>query len=237
MNDAERQLIHAPESPPPTPTAPAAAARPAPVPWATLLTSGRLGLICAQQFFRAAAYIFYATQFPAFLQQTRHVSESESGFLSAFALFGVVVGSLAGGMVMDALLRRTGSRWASRKGVAVTGTVGGGVFLLLAFAAGDLFTMVALIAVSTGFAGLAGPAGYTITIDQGGQHVGTVFSIMNTAGNIGATLLPIVLGAFVRAAGWDDALLFIAVLYFASAVCWMMLPVEGEIFSKQQDGK
>src|SRR5262249_15556862 len=32
-----------------------------PVPWTTLLTSGRLGLICSQQFFRAAAYVFYVT--------------------------------------------------------------------------------------------------------------------------------------------------------------------------------
>ena len=99
---------------------------------------------------------------------------------------------------MDYIWRRSGSRWASRKGVALLGTVGAGICLLCAYAPEGIFLMIALLTASTFCAGMAGPAGYTITIDQGGHHLAMVFSIMNTAGNIGATLVPVAVGAFAR---------------------------------------
>jgi MFS transporter, ACS family, D-galactonate transporter len=225
VNEAEWTLIRGPNARRDSP----AAERSPSVPWVTLLLSGRLALICAQQFFRAAAYIFYATLFPTFLQKTRHLSESESGFLSSFPLLGVVLGSLTGGILMDVILRRTGSRWASRKAIALIGTTCGGALLLLAFTADGLLLMMALITASMLFGGIAGPAAYTVTIDQGGPYVATVFSVMNTAGNIGAMLLPIALGAFVRATDWAYALPFVAALYFAAACCWAVLPVEGSV--------
>src|SRR5438094_6011815 len=104
VNEAERTLIAGS----PAAERVAAATPTAAVPWRTLLTSGRLALICGQQFFRASAYIFYATLFPTSLRETRHVSASESGFLSSFPLLGVVFGSLTGGILMDYIWRRSG---------------------------------------------------------------------------------------------------------------------------------
>ena len=97
-----------------------------------------------------------------------------------------------------------------------------------------MFIMIVLLTASTFCAGMAGPAGYTITIDQGGRHLATVFSIMNTAGNIGATLLPVAVGAFARWAGWNQALLLLAALYFAAAMCWAILQVEGQIVADDE---
>ena len=62
-------------------------------------------------------------------------------------------------------------------------------------------------------------------------------AIMNTAGNIGATLVPVAVGAFARWAGWNEALLFVAALYFAAAICWAILQVEGQIVPNPSAGK
>ena len=87
-----------------------------------------------------------------------------------------------------------------------------------------------MLTASTFHAGLTGPAGYTATIDLGGRHIATVFSIMNTAGNIGAALLAVVLPLWIEFTSWDHVLLFQAGLYFAAASCWGLLRVRGSIF-------
>ncbi len=232
VNEEERRWIEGPHPQPETP----ATDLPAPVPWRTVLTSGRLGLICGQQFFRAAAYIFLFSIFPEFLQKGHGISQDESGYWSALPLLGVVFGSLTGGLVMDWIWRRTGNRTLSRKGIALVGMLGAAVFMALAFLADSIGLMMAAITAAAFCGGLTGPAGYTITIDQGGRHVATVFSIMNTAGNVGATFLPVVLGAFVRWTSWDDALLFVACLYVGAALCWALLQAQGSIFAEASRG-
>jgi len=185
----------------------------------------QLGLVSGQQFFRASAYIFYTTLFPTFLQKARGVGESESGFWTSVPLLGVVFGSVTGGLAMDAIMRRTGNATLSRKGMGVVGVLGAGLFLTLAYLPADVVPTIALITASTFCSGLSGAAAYTVTIDMGGKHIATVFSIMNTAGNVGATLLPVGLGWLVRQTSWNDALLFAAALYGGAGVCWSLVRV------------
>lgn len=204
--------------------------KPPPVPWREILGSVRMWLICGQQFFRAAGYVFYVTFFPTFLQVARGLTVEESGQMGSLPLLGVVLGSTSGGLIMDQILRRTGSRLLSRKGVALVGVGGAAGFLGLAFLVEHALATVLLMTASTFCAGMAGPAGYTVTIDLGGRHVATVFSIMNMAGNIGAALLASVLPRFVQFASWDAVLLFQAGLYGAAGSCWLLLPIRASGF-------
>ena len=58
-------------------------------PWAAILTSSDMWLICGQQFFRAAGYVFYSTWFPTFLIATRGVSTAGAGALASLPLLAV----------------------------------------------------------------------------------------------------------------------------------------------------
>ena len=89
--------------------------------WRLLLINTTVGLLCAQQFFRAAGMVFFLTWFPTFLQKTRDVSITESGVLTTIAGVGGAIGSLTGGFFSDWLLRRTGNARLSRQGIAVAG--------------------------------------------------------------------------------------------------------------------
>ena len=67
-----------------------------------------------------------------------------------------------------------------------------------------------------------------MTIDLGGRHVPTVFSVMNAAGNVGATLFPAVIpyllgDAAGGAASWDGVLYAFAGLHVVAAICWLCL--------------
>jgi MFS family permease len=201
-------------------------------PWRTLLTSPQMGLICAQQFFRAAGYIFYQTWFPTYLQKARGVSVEESGYLTSLPLLGVVAGALVGGAVSDWLLARTGSRRLARKGLALTGQLVCAFLLLTAFFIDDATLAVLVITLGSCCAAAAGGVAYTLTMDLGGRHIGTVFSTMNMAGNVGAFVLPIVVPWLAAVTGqrWDLVLLLFVGIYLAAALCWMFVNPEVSLF-------
>lgn len=220
-------------------------------PWVRIFTDSRMLWICGQQFFRAACYIFYTSYFPLFLQETRRVGVSESGYLASFPLLGVVFGSMAGGIITDWIYRRTGSQTLSRKGVALFALTASAAFMFTAYWIEDVGLTVLWLSLSTFCAGLCGPAGYTATIDLGGKHVGTVFSIMNMAGNFGAALftlvcvrfeqfiklwkiesLPATPGAASQVTGWNEVMLVLGVLYLCGALCWLLLNMKGKPLSE-----
>ncbi len=180
-------------APKPKSTAPARE----PTPWGAILTSSAMWWICGQQFFRAAAYMFFATWFPTYLQEHHGLSRVQAGWLTSLPFWGVVVGGFLGGAVSDGILVRTGSRRLSRQGLAIGSMTCAALTTGLSLVVDDVALVIALFTFSAFFAALAGPCGYTITIDMGGRHVTTVFSMMNMAGNIGAMIFPAVVPLLV----------------------------------------
>lgn len=188
-----------------------------------VLLDVRTWLICGQQFFRAAGYVFYATWFPEFLRMTREVNTASAGQLTSLPLLGVVLGGAMGGVLADTVEHVTGSRRVSRQ---VLGIGSHGVCALLIFAAqfiADPTTATLVISLGSFVFALGTSSAYAITMDLGGPHTSTLFGLMNMCGNIGAALCPMVVGLLVTALGWGPILYFFAALYFAAAVCWLGL--------------
>ncbi|MCI0640812.1 MAG: MFS transporter [Gemmataceae bacterium] len=223
-----------------------------PLPWRKILTDPNMGCICGQQFFRAAGYNIFLTWFPTFLQVTRNVDESVSGYLTSLPLIGVVIGSAAGGLVTDWIFRRTGSATLSRKGVALFCLLVCAGLMASAYFVEQAILCVLIVSLGMVFAGACGPSSYTVTIDLGGKHVATVFSLMNMSGNIGAALLPVAVVQFEQWVqnlklsdpalyptfeewlqygvlipdGWNEVLFFLAGLYVAAALFWVFVRLD-----------
>jgi ACS family glucarate transporter-like MFS transporter/ACS family D-galactonate transporter-like MFS transporter len=145
-------------------------------------------------------------------------------------LVAVVVGNLLGGSLVDALFRRTGSARASRQAVAVAGVGLCGALFTLTPTITEPVLAITLLGAAALFFGIGSPSSYTITIDKGGPYVTAVFSIMNTAGNIGASISPIVVAQFVAASGsWQYVPTLLGGVYLAAAVCWLLLNPVGSL--------
>ncbi len=85
----------------------------------SLLTSRSMWGICIQSYFRAAGYLLFVTWLPAFLEYAYGLSVKEAASYTTFPLIGVILGTLFGGVIVDLIFRRSGSRKLSRTGVAV----------------------------------------------------------------------------------------------------------------------
>jgi MFS family permease len=199
--------------------------------WRRILTSRSLALLCAQQFFRAAAMVFFLTWFPTFLQKTRGVSLTQSGILTTIAGVGGVIGSVAGGVVSDWLFARTGNKRLSRQGIAVAGMGCCALLITASAAVADTNMSIAIISLGAFCATFGGVSGYTVAIEFGGKQAGTVFSTMNMCGNIGAMLFPITAGWMVDQTGnWNLILYFFAAIMAVDAVCWAILNPKEPLF-------
>ena len=181
-------------------------------------------LLCFQQFFRAAGMVFFLTSFPLFLQETRGVSEADSGMLTGLAGVGGIVGSVTGGLVSDWILRMTGNRWVARQGIAILGMSICSVLILISSAVSDVRVAIALIGCGVFAATFGGVSGYTVAIEFGGKRTATVFGVMNMFGNFGALLFPRVATSLVSMTGqWNLMLYLFAAIMAIDVVCWALL--------------
>ena len=118
---------------------------------------------------------------------------------------------LTGGWLSDALTRRLGVRWGRR----LPGLVG------LPVAAGAIVAAVATADAGSrslpwrgcGSAALAVAPAWAVCLDIGAGHAGVVSGAMNSFGNLGGTLSPVVMGfCLVRWHSWDAPLLTLSLL-------------------------
>lgn len=186
--------------------------------------------LCGQQMCRAAGYMFFASWFPTFLQETRGVSVVESGYLQGLVLTGTLTGSIFGGTLTDWIWRRTGSLRLSRSAVGATFLGACGFLILAAWFVQNATLAVALLALGALLAALAGPCALAATIDIGGPRVPQVFGVMNMCGNLAAAACPVFIGKlFHWTSNWNLALLLFAGVYLVGAVCWIFVNPQSNI--------
>ncbi|MEX0792588.1 MAG: MFS transporter [Pirellulaceae bacterium] len=218
VNSAEQSLI---ETGRPADQKAAADRDTGPTNWVAMLRHPGLWLIHGQQICRAAGYMFFASWFPTFLQQTRGVSIAQSGYLQSVVLAGALAGGLLGGILTDWIWRKTGNLRLSRSGVGAAALGACGLLILGSWFVEHVGVAIGLMAAGIFFASLAGPAMFTSVIDISGSRVAQVLGAVNMTGNFAVAICPILVGQlFERTANWNLVLILFAAIYLVGAVCW-----------------
>ena len=180
--------------------------------------------LCGQQVCRAAGYMFFASWFPTFLQETRGVSVKESGYLQGLVLAGTLIGCIFGGMITDGIWRRTRSLRLSRSGVGAASLGACSLLILGAWFVESVSLAVILLTLGAFFAALAGPSAIATTIDIAGPRVPQVFGLMNMCGNFAAAACPVLVGKLFQVTeNWNLVLLLFSGIYLAGAICWIFV--------------
>ncbi|GAA5510334.1 MFS transporter [Novipirellula caenicola] len=228
VNEAELALIHAARSPVDAATADEPVNE-----FRELLAIARSSVmfwLCGQQICRGSGYMFFASWFPTFLQETRGVSVAESGYLQGLVLAGTLTGSIFGGTLVDWIWRRTGSLRLSRSGVGASFLAACAVLILAAWFVQNAMLAVMFLSLGSFLAALAGPCAFAATIDIGGPRVPQVFGLMNMVGNLAAAACPILVGyLFQWTSNWNLVLLMFAGVYLVGAICWVFVNPEKQI--------
>ncbi len=191
------------------------------VPWRAIARNPSLLALCAMYGFAIYGWYFYITWLPSYLLRVRGFDLRQAGFLSALPLLAIAAGVFAGGAISDRLAKR----WGARSGRRTPGLIGLPL-AALAISAGiktpDPLGSALLLAAAAGLAALGVAPAWVVTTEIGGVHAGVVSGAMNTIGNLGGSLSPIVIGiSLERWGSWQAPLFSVAVFYVAAALCWL----------------
>ena len=193
------------------------------VPWRAIFTSPNMWFIAAAYgcFFYGA--YFYVSWFPTYLLEFRHLSLSSVGYLASLPLISAMLGDLAGGLLTDHILRKTGNLRLARRAVAAPGLLLAALLMIPAGSTDSAITAVLCLTASNFFLELVlGPA-WAVPMDVGGTSSGTVTAVMNMVGAIGASISPLVFGLLVERGSWVAPFYVTAGVLAAGALIWIFL--------------
>ena len=192
-----------------------------PVPWRAVLRSRNLAALCLMYGLAIYGWYFYITWLPTYLLRARGFALQEVGWLAALPLLSIAAGVLAGGWVSDVLARHWGRRLA-RCAPGIVGLPLAAVAVMAAIATPTPWNAALFLAGAAGLAALGVSPAWAVCLEIGGRHAGVVSGAMNTFGNLGGTLSPIVVGwCLQRWGSWNASLETVAVCYLLAAACWL----------------
>jgi MFS family permease len=181
--------------------------------WRQLLSLNLLR-ICLMYFCVGYAFYFYLTWLPTYLKDARGFSTQQAGLIAGFVLLAGGIATAIGGRLTDALTRRFGLKIGRSIGV-VAMPMSGLILLGVALTESPVAAAVLLV-VAAATADLCVSACWTMCHDVAGDAAGVATGCMNTFGNLGGAISPLVVGYAVQWWGsWSTPILV------TSAVCVM----------------
>ena len=145
----------------------------------------------------------------------------KSAWLTTLPLLADVAGGFSGGLLSDALMRRTGSASLSRQGMAMILLLLCAMLILGAWFVAQPVLAVMIISAGMYCAGAVNPCYSATLMTFGGPHAGTVSAVTNMCGNLGAACFPIMVPWLIaHAGGWDAVLAGFGATYIVAAMLW-----------------
>jgi MFS family permease len=189
--------------------------------------------LCLMYFTQAYGFYFNITWLPTYLKEVLHgYSPVLLGLLAGLPLILSAVADLVGGLTTDRLKQAFGPH-VGRCAIGGASLLIAGVAMLAAAQAGHPLLSALLIALAGAADSFLLGAAWGTCIDIAGPHAGLVTAAMNTAGQVGAYLSPIVLARFLdeKHHDWTTPMLIIGGLYLGGALCWLFVnpsrPIQG----------
>ena len=192
-------------------------------PWRALLRSRNLYAICAMYFAFGYGLYFYFTWLPTYLIRVLGFSRFGGGLFAALPFLLAGIADVLGGWLTDHLSRRYGLR----AGRCYLGCAAFMTCAALVFASQLPVPAVAkalLLALALASADLALGACWAVPIDIAPDHAGVITGCMNTLGNLGGLVGPLVVGIAVdRWQSWSFPFYVTALVYAGGALAWLAI--------------
>jgi MFS family permease len=188
--------------------------------WKQLLANRTVVCLCLMYFTQAFGGAFYVTWLPTYLA-SRGLTGMIAGVLAGLPLMFSAVADLVGGVATDRAARRFGLR-LGRISIGGGALAAAGLFTIAGTFVASPVAAAVLIALGGASSNFLLGAAWGTCLDIGGRRAGAVSAAMNTAGQVGSILSPILVAAVVqRFSNWSAPLYLTGVLFLMGALCWL----------------
>jgi MFS transporter, ACS family, glucarate transporter len=191
--------------------------------WRALLVSPNVWFLCLAYLSNSYGSYFVMTWLPTYLAEQRHFEKGSLSIFSGLPLLLSVFGDISGGAVTDYMTRRFGLR-LGRCSVGFVGyALAGAAMFASVFSTTPVFA-ASLIAVAVAASMFTLSASWAACMDIGGEHTAVLSAAMNTTGQVGAILSPVIaVWVATTFANWQAPLLIMGGLYVFSAILWLLV--------------
>ncbi len=180
---------------------------------------------------------FYLTWLPTYLTQVLGFSAVSGGMFAALPFLCAGIANVIGGGLTDRLARTAGLRMA-RCGLGFAAFLTCAGLVLGSATAASPVVKAVLLALALGSVDLALAACWAVCLDIGSAHAGVVTGFMNTSGNIGGMLAPLVVGYSVsRWGSWTIPFYITATVYACGAIAWLAIDPTTAITAAPSDSE
>jgi sugar phosphate permease len=189
-----------------------------PTPWRQIVS--RMWLVTLVDFCYGWSLWVFLTWLPSYMADARGFKLDQIALMTALPLLAGVVGDTLGGVISDAIFRRTGNLRLARRTLLVVGLGGAFAFILPAVVTGSALGAVYLLAAAFFFLELTNAVLWTLPLDIAGQYAGTAGGIMNTGFGVAGMISPVVFGVLIERTGDYELPFFISAgLLLVGALC------------------
>jgi MFS family permease len=194
------------------------------IPWPAMFSNANLAFICLMYFAYGYGLYFYITWLPTYLLEARGFSKDSTMWLAALPWIISAPAFRFGGWMTDWLAHRTGNLKLARCGVGVAGYAASALVLLVVAQIQDRLVAALLLALALAFQTTTVSAAWAVCLDVGRKYAGIVTGFMNTVGNIGGAIAPVVVGYAVKNFGsWTLPFYVMAVVFAFGVVMWLLV--------------
>lgn len=198
--------------------------------WKQLMMHRNTLPICLMYFPNSFGFYFCITWLPDYLREQHGFDAMPLGFFSGLPLILSILADFLGGLSTDFITRRFGLR-LGRLGVGAISYLVAGIAMILATTTSQPVLAAWCIAIAVAASMFTLGASWGTVIDVGGSHTGVVGAAMNTTGQIGSVLCPLLVTSLQKHYNWNAPLLLISALFLTGAVAWTLIDPRRKIFA------
>jgi nitrate/nitrite transporter NarK len=203
-------------------------------PWGALLRSRNLYAICAMYFAFGYGLYFYFTWLPTYLIKQLGFSVLAGGLFASLPFVLAGFADLAGGWLTDYLCRTRGLR-AGRCYLGCAAFLTCAALVFSSTLPVPSIAKAVLLALALASADLALGACWAVPIDIAPDHAGVITGFMNTLGNLGGLVGPLVVGIAVdRWGSWTFPFYVTATVYACGALAWLAIDPTQRLMTKER---
>jgi MFS transporter, ACS family, glucarate transporter len=190
--------------------------------WQQIVTNKNILAVTLSYFcFGYVAWIFFSW-FYIYLAKVRGLNLKSSAFYSTLPPVAIVVCSLCGGLICDAMTKAYGKR-IGRCGVACLALFLASVILVLGSRVASAPLASIVLSGGVGALYLAQSSYWAITADLAGTSSGLASGFMNMGGQLGGALTASLTPVIAQRYGWASSFLVAAILSGVGGLAWLLV--------------
>jgi MFS family permease len=191
--------------------------------WAKLFSSPSLWAVAMYYFCGSIGWSFFVSWMPRYMKDVQGVTFEKSEWSSALPLFCGGIACLAGGVLSDKLVKRSGRRRLGRAIFPITGClVAASAMLAIPYATNARSATILMCVASAAF-DFGQAANWASVIDIGGRNAGIAMGFINMVGCFGNAIQPYVGAKIFHAFGWDALFGVYAIAFLLAMSTWAII--------------